>query len=156
VSHRIAFALFLAACAGSAPPPETKTATVAPIPAAAPAAAAPAAPVGPEGPADLSVPSITLSDDPAVVAQGKAVFEAKGCGGCHKFGEKLVGPDLKGVLDRRQVAWAEKMIRYPEKMTKEDPVAKGLLGALMVQMSDQGVSEAELTPLLSYVKSQGK
>ena len=30
--------------------------------------------VGPDGPAHLVVPSITLSTDPAVIAQGEAVF----------------------------------------------------------------------------------
>ena len=113
--------MFLLACSGGSTvtPPPTAAAHPAPAPVAAPAAAAGTAEVGPDGPAALSVPAFTLSDDAAVIAAGKAVFDAKGCGACHQFGSKLVGPDLKGLTERRSPAWiAKEMIKYPEQMTK--------------------------------------
>lgn len=150
--------IFLVACGGGAPPAAKPAAPSAPA-AAKPAPAAPAAPaavVGPDGPADLAVPAITLADDPATLAKGKGTFEAKGCGACHKFGDKLVGPDLKGVTERRTPTWIARMIKYPELMTKQDPVAKDLFRTLMVQMTAQGVPDEEIGPLISYIRSQGK
>ena len=153
----VILSLGLAACGGA-------SATAAPEPPAAAPAAVVAAPapagtaeaVGPDGPAALAVPAVAISEDPALVAQGKAVFDAKGCGGCHKFGAKLVGPDLKGVTVRRSPTWIARMVKYPEKMTKQDPVAKDLFRQTMVQMTDQGVPEADLQALISYLNAEGK
>jgi mono/diheme cytochrome c family protein len=150
------FLIVLVACGGSSAVTPATPPKSAPAPVAPPAPAGVAEEVGPDGPAALSVPAITLSEDPAVIAQGKAVYDAKGCGACHQFGAKLVGPDLKGLTDRRTPTWVAKMIKYPEVMTKTDPVAKGMFRALMVQMTDQGVAESDLTPLVSYLHSQGK
>lgn len=148
----LTLAFLLAACGGEAPAP---TPTAAPTP-AAPPAAAPAAPVGPDGPTSIVIPTITsISTDPADIAGGLEVFTAKGCGACHKFGEKLVGPDLKGVFTRRSIPWVERMITDPGVMVKQDPQAKKLFGELMVEMPKQGVAEQELPSLLAYLKSQG-
>jgi cytochrome c len=111
--------------------------------------------VGPDGPADLKVPDLSsIPTDADSVAKGKVVFDQKGCGGCHAFGKKLVGPDLVGITERRTPVWVGKMIQHPEQMTKEDPVAKGLYRSLMVQMTNQGVSDEELPNLIAYVGSQ--
>ena len=136
----------------AAPPTADAFAVPAPAPAPAPAAIAE---VGPDGPTSLAVPSFTLSDDDAVIARGKATFDAKGCGACHKFGSKLVGPDLTGLTERRSLPWIARMIRYPEQMTKTDPVARDLYRTLMVQMTDQGVAVADLPALVSYIHEAG-
>jgi cbb3-type cytochrome oxidase cytochrome c subunit len=148
--------LWLVACSGTEPPPIT-AAPKPPVQApAAPAAPAGTAEVGPDGPADLAVPSVTPSTDAAVIAQGKAVYDAKGCGACHQFGSKLVGPDLAGLSQRRTPTWTARMIRYPDKMTKTDPVAKKLFATHMIQMTDQGVPDSDLGPLVSYLWSEGR
>lgn len=141
------FLLLLLGGCGSDPAPSTGPAPVAP-PTPPPAAA-----VGPDGPADLAIPDVTVSTDPAVVARGEAVFGAKGCGGCHKFGEKLVGPDLNGVGERRSPTWIGRMIRHPGDMVRRDPVAKRLLGETMTEMPNQGVADDELSPLVSFLAS---
>jgi mono/diheme cytochrome c family protein len=135
----------------SAPPPQPSSA-----PAAVAAPTAPAAPVnvGPDGPESIPVPAIELSTDPAVIAKGQAVFDAKGCGACHQFGSKLVGPDLDGVLTRRTPTWAARMVLHPEIMTKEDPTARKLFAELMVQMTNQGVPPEDVPALLSFLKSK--
>lgn len=144
--------LLLVACGGGESP--------APKPAPAPVAAPPSAPaapaaeaVGPEGPTDLAIPAFTLSTDPAVIEQGKGVFEAKGCPACHKFGEKLVGPDLNGVGERRKPEWIARMILHSGQMVKRDPTAKQLFRELMVEMPAQGVTDAEIAPLVSFLAS---
>ena len=48
------------------------------------------------------------------------------------------------------------MVKYPDRMTKQDPVAKDLFRAHMVQMTDQGVPEADLEALVAYLHAAGK
>jgi mono/diheme cytochrome c family protein len=151
----LALLLGLAACgtpASTTPPSST------PQPSAAPAAAAavPAAPanVGPDGPEAIPVPEFALSTDPAVIAKGQAVFDAKGCGACHQFGNKLVGPDLDGVLTRRTPKWVARMILHPDRMLKEDPEARKLFTELMVPMTNQGVPPEDIGAVLSFLKSK--
>jgi hypothetical protein len=150
--------LSLLGCSTEAPAPAPK-----PPPAAAPApanaapspgTAAAAVNVGPDGPESIAVPPFEVSTDPAVIAKGQATFDAKGCGACHQFGSKLVGPDLDGVLTRRTPAWTARMILNPEKMVKEDPTAKKLLSELMVPMTNQGVPPEDIGALLSFLKSK--
>ncbi len=149
----IASLMLATACGSSAPAPTTAS----PV-ATAPAPTAPVAEaVGPDGPADIGLPEgFSVPSGKEAVAKGAAVFIAKGCGGCHKFEEKLVGPPLAGLGERRTDAWIAKMILHPEDMTKKDPVAKDLYRSIMTQMTNQGVGPDEVGPLIAYLKSGGK
>lgn len=119
-----------------------------PIPAAS-------AEVGPDGPADLVIPAfVTISTDPAAITRGEGLFGSKGCAGCHQFGAKLVGPDLVGLFGRRSVPWVQRMILHPQVMVKKDPVAKALFRTAMVEMPNQGVTEAELADLLAFIQNK--
>ncbi len=119
--------------------PEVKAAVAAPSAAAEP----------------TNIAKITISTDAAAIAQGKDLFAAKGCVGCHKIGGgKLVGPDLKGVTARREPGWLARMILHPEVMVKDDEVAKKLLVEHLVPMPNQNVDAAkELPAILAYLKS---
>ncbi|MEQ1505993.1 MAG: cytochrome c, partial [Myxococcota bacterium] len=101
----------------------------------------------------LAVPAFTVATDAATIEKGKAVFDARGCGACHQFGSKLVGPDLNGIAERRTPDWIAKMVKHPNLMVRQDPEAKKLLGELMVEMPNQGVEDAELGPLVSFLAS---
>ena len=141
--------MLLSACSTEAPvAPPTPAPVATPTP-------APVVAVGPDGPASIKVPVLTLPSDPTAVAAGEKVFAARGCGSCHQFGSKLVGPDLLGVLTRRSLLWTEKMIMAPDVMIKEDPVAKDLYRSMMTPMPKQGVTEEELPNLLAFIKSKG-
>lgn len=157
----------LVACGGGDKDASTPSTTAPPAPsqpappsqpsgtAAAPAAA-PAETVGPEGPADIAVPEIaSISTDAAVAAEGEKIWNARGCGGCHQFGAKLVGPDLVGVTGRRPLVWIERMVLHPDEMLKRDPTAKDLFKTHMTPMPKQGVTDEELPKLLAYIKSKG-
>ena len=151
--------LTLVGCGTETAAPAPKPApTAAPAPAApaasAPGTAAAATTVGPDGPESIAVPAFEISTDPAVIAKGQSVFDAKGCGACHQFGSKLVGPDLDGVLTRRSPAWTARMILHPEVMVKEDPTAKKMLAELMVPMTNQGVPPEDIGAVLSFLKSK--
>ncbi|MDP2312896.1 MAG: cytochrome c [Pseudomonadota bacterium] len=156
---RLLLAILLAAqvgCGGGTPaattaPPKAQAAT-----GATAAAPAPAAAVGPDGPLTITVPALAgIPDDAASVADGEKAFAARGCGACHAFGSKLVGPDLVGITTRRSLPWIERMILAPDVMIKEDPVAKDLYRSHMTPMPKQGVTNEELPKLLAFVKSKG-
>lgn len=87
-----------------------------------------------------------------VATKGKTVFEAK-CSACHKVDDqKIVGPGLKGVTQRRTPEWIMNMITNPEEMTKKDPVAKALLEEHLTQMTFQNVSDDEARDILEYLR----
>jgi len=150
-----ACALVLAAAcnkASEAPAPAAPAAA----PAAAGAAAAPTGEVGPDGPASIAIPA---GLDAAVAAadakKGEEVWNAKGCKACHNLdGTKLVGPGLAGVTKRRSNAWLARMILKPEVMVKEDPEARKLFAALMTPMANQNVPEADVAPLIAFLKTR--
>ena len=98
--------------------------------------------------------AITLGDlDEALAATGKELYEAK-CTACHKIDKKFIGPAPTGIMERRNPTWVMNMILDPEKMTKEDPIAKALLiefnGA---PMANQSLTEDEARSILEYFRT---
>jgi mono/diheme cytochrome c family protein len=84
---------------------------------------------------------------------GKALFEAK-CVACHKTtDQKLIGPGLKGVTERRQAAWILNMITNPAEMTKSDPTAKELLATIKTQMTFQDVNDEQARQILEFLRT---
>src|SRR3954467_11435630 len=65
----------------------------------------------------------------ADTAEAKKIFTTR-CMACHTFGKGVkVGPDLKGVTERRERAWIVKFVRSSSTMVGSDPIA--------VQLFDQ-------------------
>lgn len=90
--------------------------------------------------------------DQALATNGKAIFEGK-CSACHQLSDqKIVGPGLAGVTDRRKPEWIMNMILNPEEMTKKDPEAKKLLGEHLTQMTNQNISEPDARALLEFLR----
>ncbi len=92
--------------------------------------------------------------DESLAEKGEELFKAKGCSACHTFGQKLTGPDLAGVSQRRTASWIENQILHPDKMTKEDPIAKDLFAKFLLQMPNQGVTADEARALIEYFKEK--
>jgi len=86
------------------------------------------------------------------VTEGEALFKSK-CSSCHKPTKKYVGPAPSGVLDRRNPTWIMNMILDPEKMVKEDPVAKELLKRYLAPMANQSLTEDEARKILEYFRT---
>ena len=85
-------------------------------------------------------------------SEGQDLFEQM-CMTCHSIGGGiLVGPDLKGVLDRRDRAWLTKFISAPDQMLEAgDPIATELLSEFNnVPMPNQGLDETEIESLLLF------
>lgn len=91
---------------------------------------------------------------------GEAIFNQKGCTACHTVGGgPLVGPDLRGVTDRRDVEWLRSFIAAPDQMLASgDPIATGLLAEYNnIAMPNMGLSAAEAEDVIAFLAttSQG-
>src|SRR5687767_10574841 len=55
--------------------------------------------------------------DAGKAKQGKALFASKGCTACHTIGKgRSAGPDLAGVVLRRENAWLHSFLKDPPAM----------------------------------------
>ena len=89
----------------------------------------------------------------ALSEEGQRIFQQK-CVACHTIGGgKLLGPDLKGVMERRDHAWLSRWIREPDKMLAEgDPLATALLKEFNnLPMINMALTEADAEAVISYL-----
>ncbi|MEN8215299.1 MAG: cytochrome c [Pseudomonadota bacterium] len=85
---------------------------------------------------------------------GETSYQQK-CAACHTIGGgRLVGPDLKGVISKRDPSWLIRWIREPDKMLAEgDPIATQQLQEYNgVPMPNLGVSETEAKNIIAYIE----
>ena len=112
------------------------------------------APVEDEGKGIGPITTVEVSDsiDEALATEGKTIFEGK-CAACHTLtNEKVVGPGLLGVTERRKSEWIMNMVINPEEMTKKDPAAKKLLAEHLTQMTNQDITEKDARALLEFMR----
>lgn len=82
---------------------------------------------------------------------------AKACGGCHSIGHgDIVGPDLAGVLERRDHDWLRRFMREPDRMrAQKEPLAVELdekyPGARMPNLN---LSDGDVDDLFAYLAAQ--
>lgn len=100
------------------------------------------------------IKSVSLGEtvDEALAKTGMETFEAK-CTACHKMGKRFVGPDLTGVVSRREPEWIMNMILDPELMVKENEAAKQLLMEYSAPMANQNLTEEEARGILEYFRT---
>jgi len=89
-----------------------------------------------------------------LATKGEGLFKSKTCSTCHAFGARITGPDLVGVTHRRTEAWMRKQMLQPDVMTKEDPIAKQLLGQYAVQMPNLMLKDEEVSALIEFIKQK--
>lgn len=80
------------------------------------------------------------------------------CTGCHTYGKGVkVGPDLKGVTDRRKRPWLMSFIRSSQTVIKSgDPTATNLFRQFnRQQMPDHELSAQQIEELLDYLAAGG-
>ena len=101
------------------------------------------------------ITNVTFDDtiNEEMATAGKEKFQAI-CTACHMADQRLIGPALKGVYERRSPEWVMNMIINPDKMLKEDPIAKALLkeynNAIML---NQNVSEGDARNIAEYLRT---
>src|SRR5437763_336998 len=83
----------------------------------------------------------------------------KRCSACHTFGKGVkVGPDLKGVTDRRQRDWLLKFVRSSQTVFQSgDPTAKSLYDQFKPQkMPDwSDLSDKQNSAIMEYFTANG-
>lgn len=92
---------------------------------------------------------------PAAMAagDGETLFQQK-CAGCHTVGGgNTVGPDLKGVAEKRDHAWLVKFIVEPDQVIASgDPIAKQLMAEFgEMPMPNMSLSEAQAESVLAFI-----
>jgi cytochrome c oxidase cbb3-type subunit 3 len=94
----------------------------------------------------------------AQTVSGKEIFSGN-CQACHSIGGgDIVGPDLAGLIERRETDWIKSFITNSQKM-----VAAGDEEAIAVftkynkiAMPSHNLKDEELTSLISYIEETGK
>ncbi|MFH6603275.1 c-type cytochrome [Maribacter algicola] len=91
--------------------------------------------------------------DTEMAAAGEAKFNSI-CTACHMAEQRMIGPALKGVYERRSPEWVMNMILNPDGMLKEDPIAKALLkeynNAIML---NQNLNEEDARAVAEYLRT---
>jgi len=91
--------------------------------------------------------------DTELAAKGEAKYNGV-CTACHMPNQRLIGPALSGVYERRNASWVMNMISNPTQMIKEDPIAKALLkeynNAIML---DSNLSDEDTRAIAEYLRT---
>ena len=101
----------------------------------------------------IAAPSLTYGSASGGERPGHALF-TKTCGSCHTIGHgPRVGPDLAGLLKRRDREWVRNYIASPEKVrASSDPIALDLaMRYRAVRMPNLGMSQNDISDLLAYL-----
>jgi cytochrome c2 len=87
---------------------------------------------------------------------GEELFRTT-CMACHSTGtDRLVGPGLEGIADRRDREWLVSFITEPDRLIGEgDTIASRLLAEYMVPMPNIGTTRAQAESVLDYLASSG-
>ncbi len=91
--------------------------------------------------------------DMELAAKGEEKFSAI-CVACHMPNQRMIGPAMAGVYERRSPEWVMNMILNPDQMLKEDPIAIALLkeynNAIML---NQNLTEEEARAVAEYLRT---
>lgn len=97
-----------------------------------------------------------MSGSQAAFAQetGEQIFQ-KICSVCHSIGAgRIVGPDLKGVNDRRTEEWLLKFVKASGKVVSSgDATAVALVKEYQIPMPDQPLSDDQIRSVLAHIKA---
>jgi protein SCO1 len=102
-----------------------------------------------------SLKSIAEAPRPEVFGPGQLLFHNR-CAACHTFGKGgHLGPDLKGVTERRQRDWLVRYLAAPDKMrAQKDPIALELARNHKVLMPNLSLTTKELEDLIAYLAAK--
>lgn len=83
---------------------------------------------------------------------GKELFQTK-CSSCHSIGGGPgVGPDLKGVTQRRPADWLVRVITEPNKLAADkDPTQTALMKQFGMEMPNLGVSREDAQKIVAFL-----
>lgn len=87
-------------------------------------------------------------------SSGEELFRSK-CEACHSIGKDDLGPDLKGVTQKRDKAWLMRWIKAPDKLLAEkDPIAIDLYNRFnKIAMPNLKLNDDDVGTLIDYLQS---
>lgn len=93
--------------------------------------------------------------DPDVIAAGEKLFK-QNCVVCHKIQEKLIGPGLANIYERRDIAWIQAFVKNSQKVIQSgDTYAVDLYEEYdQTLMTPFDFSDEEILSVLAYIKDQ--
>jgi cytochrome c551/c552 len=92
------------------------------------------------------------------IEKGKSIFMTR-CAACHNVNQKLTGPALAGVHERRSIDWIINFVRSSQTMVKSgDKDAVTLFESFnKVPMPDhQDLTGEDIKQVVEYIKSESK
>lgn len=90
--------------------------------------------------------------DQAMADAGKEYFNGV-CIACHQTDARMVGPAVRGIMERRSPEWVMNMILNPSEMLEKDPIAIALLEEYLSPMAYMGTSEEEARQVVEYFRT---
>lgn len=92
--------------------------------------------------------------DEAIIAKGEQLFSEWACNTCHKVDQKLVGPALAGVYDRRSIDWIYAFVQNSQKVIASgDAQAVALYNEYnQLQMPAHDLSNEDILAIMAYVR----
>lgn len=102
------------------------------------------------------IKNIELDDiDKDLAATGKKVFTLK-CQACHRIDQRMVGPALRGVTERRSPEWIMNLILNTNEMVEKDPIVRSMVAEYMTKMTFQNVTKDEARAILEFFRLTDK
>lgn len=96
--------------------------------------------------------SVPATLDTEMAKKGEVLYSAK-CQSCHKATEeRLVGPGLKAVTERKTPVWIMNFLTNTDEMIDIDPGLQEELEICMVRMPDQALTESDALALLEFLR----
>jgi mono/diheme cytochrome c family protein len=97
----------------------------------------------------------SMSVDPALAKKGKSLFASRGCATCHAFGKKLAGPDLAGVMQRRDHDWLRRWLLNTTEMIASDSIAMAMVIEYKnTKMPNMKLQTADVDALFHYFQQE--
>lgn len=111
---------------------------------------------GPELDPALALEPLPALDAPVddELADAGAWYFRRNCSACHQVGGdiNLIGPNLAGVTERRELHWIAAMIRRPDSMVMSDSIARALLEQYGVPMANRQLDGARIRALIEFLR----
>lgn len=107
------------------------------------------------GSVELRAQAEAVPDDPALISAGESLFK-NNCQTCHRVHQKLVGPALADVYERRDLPWIYAFVRNSQKVIQSgDEYAVQLYEEYnQTLMTSFDFSDDEILSILAYVKQE--
>ena len=109
--------------------------------------------LGNKGIGPISSYSFSPEINTALSEQGKDIYNSK-CTACHMANQRMIGPALSGVYERRSPEWVLNLLLNTDEMLKKDPITIALLkehnNAIM---NNQNLSEDEAKAVAEYLRT---